>query len=148
VKSIDETKFNSHMKIKYIHKFNQYNTYENLSDMDIREMEEQIAPLISSIDDDELAKRFDYLMYTIEYADLKGLSASKPKNRVVTTAEKLSYKGSIEHVKKQEQLINIVQTNEYWEQADIFDHEKVRIAFRDLIKFLENFNKKITGEKH
>lgn len=135
--SIDETKFNSHMKIKYIHKFKQNNAYEDLQDIDIREIEEQVAPIIPAIDDDELAKRFDYLMYTIEYADLKGLSASRPKNRVVATAEKLSFKGSIEKVKRQEVLILKVQTNEYWEQADIFDHEVVRVAFRDLIKFLD-----------
>lgn len=140
---IDETKFNSRMKIKYIHKFNQRKAYENLKDFDVRELEEHIAPIIPAIDDDELAKRFDYLMYTIEYADLKGVIASRPKNRVVITAEKLTDKGSIEKVKKQEKLIFKVQTNEYWEEADIFDHEFVRVAFRDLIKFLDNQSKEI-----
>ncbi|MEA3422342.1 MAG: DEAD/DEAH box helicase family protein, partial [Bacillota bacterium] len=136
--AIDETKFNARMKLKYIHKFNQKNTFEVLKDLDVRELEEEIASIIPSIDDDELAKRFDYLMYTIEYADIKGKIASRPKNRVVSTAEKLSFKGSIEKVKIQEKLIYKVQTNEYWEEADIFDHETVRIAFRDLIKFLDS----------
>ena len=63
--------------------------------------------------------------------------AIKPKNRVVGTAEKLSSKGSIEKVKQQEDLIYKVQTNEYWETADLFEHEKVREAFRDLIKFID-----------
>lgn len=76
-------------------------------------------------------------MYTIEYADLKRIPAIKPKNRVVGTAEKLSSKGSIEKVKQQEDLIYKVQTNEYWETADLFEHEKVREAFRDLIKFID-----------
>ena len=87
VKSIDESKFNARMKLKFIHKFNQRNAYECLTDADLRELEENIAALIPAIEDDELAKRFDYLMYTIEYADLKKIPASKPKNRVVTTAE-------------------------------------------------------------
>jgi type I restriction enzyme, R subunit len=138
ISAIDETKFNSRMKIKYIHKFNQKNAYEDLKDIDIRELEEHIAPIIPAIDDDELAKRFDFLMYTIEYADLKGIAASRPKNKVVVTAEKLAYKGSIAKVKEQEELIFKVQTNEHWEEADIFDHELVRIAFRDLIKFLDS----------
>ena len=155
-RSIDESKFNARMKIQFLHKFSQERTYENLSDLDVRELEEHIAPLMSSIDDDELAKRFDYLMYTIEYADLKKLPAPKPKNRVVVTAEKLIYKGSIDKVKRQEALIYKVQTNEHWEEADIFDHEEVRQAFRELIKFLDsksgeiyytNFTDEITESK-
>ena len=138
VKSIDESKFNARMKLQLIHKFNQRNAYECLTDADLRELEENIAALIPAIEDDELAKRFDYLMYTIEYADLKKIPASKPKNRVVTTAEKLTHKGSIEKVKQKEVLIYKVQTNEHWEEADIFDHEEVREAFRDLIKFLDS----------
>jgi type I restriction enzyme R subunit len=138
VKAIDETKFNARMKLQFLHKFNQGSAFENLTDADVRELEEHVAPLVPAIDDDELAKRFDYLMYTIEYADLKRVPASKPKNRVVTTAEKLTFKGSIDKVKKQEALIYKVQTNEHWEEADIFDHEEVREAFRELIKFLDS----------
>lgn len=138
VKAVDETKFNARMKLQFLHKFNQDSAFESLTDADVRELEENVAPLIPSIDDDELAKRFDYLMYTIEYADLKRVPASKSKNRVVTTAEKLTFKGTIEKVKKQEALIYKVQTNEHWEEADIFDHEEVREAFRELIKFLDS----------
>ena len=126
------------MKLKYIHAYGQLEAFQCLSDTNVRELEENIAPLISSIDDDELAKRFDYLMYTIEYADLKKIVASKPKNRVVTTAEKLTYKGTIDKVKAQEELIYKVQTDEYWNEADIFDHEEVRQALRDLIQYIIN----------
>ncbi|QEK11607.1 DUF4145 domain-containing protein [Crassaminicella thermophila] len=138
---IDESKFTSRMKIQYIHKYNQKTAWNNISDIEARELEEHIAPLINPIDDDELAKRFDYLMLTIEYAHLKGFVASKPKMKVVDTAEELSNKGSIAIVKSQEELILRVQTNEFWEEADIFDYEVVRKAFRDLIKFLDkNFS--------
>ncbi len=156
VRSIDESKFNARMKIQFLHKYSQERTYESLSDSDIRELEEQVAPLISAIDDDELAKRFDYLMYTIEYADLRRIPASKPKNRVVVTAEKLTFKGSIDKVRMQEVLIYKVQTDEHWEEADIFDHEEVRKAFRELIRFLDtttgviyytNFKDEITESK-
>lgn len=62
-----------------------------------------------------------YLIFTIEYADLKGIVASKPKLKVVTTAEKLATKGTIAMVKRQEHLISKVQTDEFWEEADIFE---------------------------
>jgi len=138
VKSIDETKFDARMKIQYIHKYSQNNTYTDLKDCDIREIEEHIAPLIQSTDDDELAKRFDYLMYTIELAELRGIKASKSKNRVVETAMSLESKGTIQQVKKQKEILQIIQTDEYWNEADIFDHEEVRKALRELLKFLDS----------
>ncbi|KNF09942.1 type I restriction enzyme EcoKI R protein [Gottschalkia purinilytica] len=134
---IDENRFDSRMKIKYIHKYNKKDAWNNITDKDIRDLEENITPLIPSIEDDELAKRFDYLMLTIEYSDLKGIVASKPKMKVITTAEKLSTKGTIATVKRQEHLITKVQTDEFWQEADIFEYEIVRKAFRDLIKFLD-----------
>lgn len=137
IQLIDETKFNCRMKIQYIHKYNQNNAWVDLKEQDIRELEEHIASLITAIDDDELAKRFDFLMFTIELADLKGMVAIKPKLKVVSTADRLATKGSIPQVKRQEELIFKVQTNEFWQEADLFDYETVRVAFRDLIKFLE-----------
>ncbi len=140
INGIDETKFVGRMKIQYIDRYNQIDAWQDITDKELRELEDHIAPLIQSIDDDELAKRFDYLMLTIEYSDLKGAVASRPKMRVVTTAEGLSTKGSIAMVKRQEELISRVQTDEFWEEADIFDYEVVRKAFRDLVKFLDREN--------
>lgn len=135
--AIVESKFDAHMKLKFIHTYNQKNSWDDLTDQKKRELEEHIAPLIAAIDDDELAKRFDYLMLTIEYADLRGMIASKPKMKVVSTADRLSMKGSIPLVKHHEALILKVQTDEFWEVANIFDYEVVRKAFRELIKFID-----------
>lgn len=143
INMIDETKFNTRQKIEYIHKYKNIQQWEAISDKDIRDLEEHVAPLIPSIDDDELAKRFDYLMLTIEHAHLKGRIASKPKTKVVSTAEKLSHKGSIEQVKRQKEIIERVQTDDFWKVADVFDYELVRIALRELIKFLETSDTEI-----
>lgn len=134
---IDETRFNARMKIKYIHKFNKKSIWNDLTEQDVRDLAGHVAPLISAIRDDELAKRFDLLMLTIEFSDLKGLVATKPKGRVITTSDRLSRKASIPQVKMHEGLIRKVLTEVFWEEANIFDYELVRIAFRDLIKFLE-----------
>lgn len=136
--SLDEARFDCRMKLRYIHTYNQKNSWNALNDTDIRELAEYIAPLIPAIEDDELAKRFDYLMLTIELADLQGLQASKPKLKVVETADRLSTKGTIAAVKRQEAMILRIQTQEFWDEADLFDYEDVRIALRDLLKFLDS----------
>jgi type I restriction enzyme R subunit len=143
IKAIDESKFNAHMKIEYIYRYNKKDKWMDLSDNDLRDLEDHIAPLITAIDDDELAKRFDYLMLTIECADLKDMIASKPKMKVVTTADRLSTKGTIPQVLMHKELISRVQTKEFWEEADIFEYENVRESLRELIKFLERENTQI-----
>jgi len=143
VAQIDETRFNAKMKLKHIHTFNKREKWENITDTDSRELTEHIAPIIAPIDDDELAKRFDYLMYTIEFAHLTGKEASKPKMRVITTARDLSTKGNIAAVKNQEEIIRLVQSNEFWQEATLFDYEKVRQALRDLIQFIVGESRQI-----
>jgi type I restriction enzyme R subunit len=44
----------------------------------VSEIQELLAPLIISIADDELAKRFDNVMYSIEIAKLTARNAGKP----------------------------------------------------------------------
>ncbi len=143
LKKIDESKFDARMKIRYIHQYNQPDAFQDLGDVDVRLIEEHLAHLIPPIDEEEMAKRFDFLMYTIEYAELKGLDASKPKHKVVNTAEGLAKKGTIARVKAEKDLIYKVQTQEFWDKADLMDYEIVRIAFRELVRYLEHESKAI-----
>ncbi len=143
IKAIDETKFNARLNLKYLHKFNKAASFKALSDGDVRELDEFVAPLVMPISDDELAKRFDYLVYAIEYADLKGEPNLRHQKKLMNTAEKLATKGTIKKVKEQQKIINELQTNAYFENADLFQHEIVRLALRDLIKFLDSDSNQI-----
>jgi type I restriction enzyme R subunit len=143
VNNIDETRFSSQLRIEYIHRYNQSNKWENISDEMIRELETQIAPLITPVEENELAKRFDSLMYTIELAYLQGLVANKPKIKVIRTAERLAEKGNLSQVQRHADLIEHVQTDEYWQTSDLLAHETVREAFRDLLVLLEKENTEI-----
>ncbi len=142
IKAIDESLFNARMKLRFIHKYNKLESFGNISEIASSELEENLAPLVFPYDEDEMAKRFDLLMYTIELAILKGQIAAKPINRVMFTAEQLSHLGSIQKVKYQTETIEKVQTNEFWSEANIFDLENVRKALRDLIKYLEAVHQK------
>lgn len=137
VKNINIDRFNARMRLYLIDKYSDKKSFESLSEVDIFNLKEEIAPLIISIDDDEMAKRFDYLLYTIEFAYLDKKSFSRPKSKVVGTAEKLESKGSIGQVRKNKELIYRIQEEEFWEESDIFDYEVVRKALRELIKLID-----------
>ncbi|WPD22772.1 MAG: DEAD/DEAH box helicase family protein [Candidatus Electrothrix scaldis] len=140
VGTIDEELFSSRMRIEFIHKYKKPELWESISDEMVRELEREVSPLLPAQDGNELAKRFDYLIYMIELAQLQGLPASKPRGKVMQTASRLDEKGHLAQIKVHAALIAEVQTGEYWERASIFDHEMVRTALRDLLVLLEKEN--------
>ena len=143
VNHIDTSLFEAKMHLEYVHKYKNPEAWVALSESAPLELADHIALIVDPIEDDELAKRFDYLMLTIEYAELTGKIASKPKLKVISAADKLSQKGTIPTVKAQEKIIKDLLTNEHWENASIFDHEKVRLALRDLIKYIDHVQQDI-----
>ncbi|MDP8219821.1 MAG: DEAD/DEAH box helicase family protein, partial [Candidatus Stygibacter frigidus] len=143
VLGIDESKFNSRIEIKYIHRYNKWEAWQDITDIDLMALREHIAPLIIKIEEDELSKRFDFLMYSLEFAWLKGYSAGKPVRKVIATAESLLGKMNIPMVKAEEEIIIKASKETFWEKANILDQEQVRKALRELIKFLEYQAKKV-----
>src|SRR5699024_1412083 len=107
------------------------------------ELKEHIGPLILPLDDDEMAKRFDQVMYTIEFAYLTANNVTKPIRHVVTTAERLSELATIPQVLEHRELLIRVQSDAFWKQATIFELEEVRTVVRELVRFLEKESQKI-----
>ncbi|NLJ40760.1 MAG: DEAD/DEAH box helicase family protein, partial [Clostridiales bacterium] len=140
---INRDRFSANMRLHLIDKYSNIDAFGSLNGKDVQELKDEISPLIISLDEDELAKRFDYLMYTIQFAYLDKRPIGKPKGRVINTAEKLENKGSIAQVKVQGGLIGRIQTEEFWEEADVFDYEIVRQALRDLIKLIDRDQREI-----
>ncbi|WP_342559799.1 DEAD/DEAH box helicase family protein [Psychrobacillus sp. FSL W7-1457] len=143
VRALNDENFRIRQHLQYVHKYQNEENWQALTVVQTNEVKEKISPLITPIDDDELAKRFDLLMLTIELASLQSNNATKPIRRVVDTAEALSKLGTIPQVLAQKDIIDDVRTSEFWEEASIADLEKVRIALRDLIRYIERSNQKV-----
>ncbi len=137
VAALDDKRFDVKMRLRYVHKYNKVSAFNQIGDTEIIDLEDNIAPLILPYDDDELAKRFDFLMYAIMFAYLKGQTASKQIIKVASTAKNLSKIGNIEKVKRQAEVIKQVQIEDFWQTAGLCDMEKVRVALRDLVKYIE-----------
>lgn len=137
VKSLNEDNFMVRMNLEYVHKYKNDDSWRALGTLDVGDIKKYISPLIISLNDDELAKRFDLVMYTIELSYLQNTNASRGIRSVIDTAEQLSKLGTIPQVKEQKYIIEKVMTEEFWENADIFELNVVREALRDLIKYLE-----------
>jgi type I restriction enzyme R subunit len=123
---------------KTVEKYKDPNAWNALSDLDVKELFDHIAPLMREIDQDEMAKRFDVLMLDIQIAILNGEKKQAGLiQKVVKTAGKLSKKASIPSVAQKMGYIRDAQDKTFWQAGDIPGIEKLRIELRDLIKFLD-----------
>lgn len=134
---LNEDNFRVKMELRYVHKYRDNNAWLALSTIDVNDIKEHVSSLINPLNEDEFAKRFDVVMYTIQLAKLQNSNATKPIKSVIQTAEELSKLGTIPEVQAQKHTIEKVKTDEFWEAADIFELDAVREALRELLKYLQ-----------
>ena len=143
VEVLNEDGYLVRMHLPYVHKYKNREVWQSIGELAQNDIKEHIAPIVNSINDDELAKRFDLVMYTIQLAKLQNLGAKRGIKNVMQTAERLSKLGTIPEVKEKKAVIERVMTSEFWEEDNIFDMDKVREDLRELLKYLEKVNQKI-----
>ena len=137
IKSLNEENFLVKMNLKYVHKYKNKKEWEALNTGSVIELKDYVAMLITPLNDDELAKRFDLVMYNIQLAYLQGKNATKGIKSVINTAEQLSKLGTIPQILEKKYVIEKAMTESFWESADIFEVDEVRESLRDLLKYLE-----------
>ncbi len=128
---------------RYVEAYRNLLTWNNLETAEISEIKEHIAPIIKPKKDDELARRFDYLMYSIDLGILQSKNVQAPIDIVVSTAAALSQKYSIPQVKAQQATIEKVQNDDFWENATIIELDQVREAMRNLLQYLDKLYRPI-----
>lgn len=143
VRGLNQESFRVKMHQRYVETYKNKEAWQSLGTGNSSEIKEHISPLITPLNDDELAKRFDYLIYTVDLAYLQNKNASKPIRSIVQTADELAKLGTIPQVMEKKYIIEKVRTEEFWESADVLELEEVRLALRALIKFIEKQKQKI-----
>lgn len=141
--NLDDSSFRVKRHFMYVEKYRRLENWNNLESIPVAEIREHIAPLVKEDDGDELAKRFDYLIYSIDLGILQSRNVGKQINVVIQTAEALSHKMTIPQVKKHRKIINQVQTEEFWENVNIMELDVVRDAMRELLQYLDVIHKPI-----
>ncbi|HHW61998.1 MAG TPA: DEAD/DEAH box helicase family protein [Syntrophomonadaceae bacterium] len=143
IKQLNRDNFQVKQHLRFVDRYSVIEAWNNLGIIDVSEIKEHISPLIIPDSEDEMAKRFDYLVFTIELAYLLGKPANRAKDNVVKTAYALSSLSTIPQVLDKKEIIQKVQTDDFWLEADLFEFEMVREALRDLIRFIEGDKRKI-----
>lgn len=143
VVELNDNSFIVKRHLRYVELFRNLSSWNNLETIEISNIKEHISPIIKLKRDDELAKRFDYLLYSVELGFLQSKNVQAPVNIVVQTAELLSHKYTIPQVDAQRTVIERVQTKNFWDDASILELDTVRLAMRGLLQYLDKIRRKI-----
>lgn len=135
---LNDDSFRVKLRRKYVDIYRQIENWQDLDTSKIADIKQNIAPIVPVTDKDELARRFDYTMYSIILGTLNQTNINRFVAMVNTSCEKLAGKYTIPQVAAQRQLIDRIIQDGYWAEADIFAFEEAREALRELMQFLDN----------
>jgi type I restriction enzyme R subunit len=132
-------------KRKLVERYSEPKAWEKLGMEQQIELASDVAGLPSElIDDDQEAKQFDLLMLRLQLAVLlHEPSFQRLRNQVIEIAGLLEEASTIPMVQQQLELIQEIQSEEFWQDVTTPMLENVRKKLRSLIKLIEK-GKRIT----
>ena len=135
---LNDDSFRVKLRRKYVDIYRQIENWQDLDTSKIADIKQNIAPIVPVTDKDELARRFDYTMYSIILGTLNQTNINRFAVMVTTSCQKLAGKYTIPQVAAQRQLIDRIIQDGYWAEADIFAFDQAREALRELMQFLDS----------
>lgn len=138
-------------KRRAIEPFLERKYWDNIDDAKFTELENQISQLpteAEAFNSDEqlnhLSHRFDSLVLTMQLDLLvKGMISETSRGRVIEFAEQLEAKSTIPAVQAQLQLIQDIQTQEFWQDIHLVTLEELRRKLRNLMFALDKDKKEM-----
>lgn len=141
VKNLNKDSFMVKNKIHYIELYSKEKTWVYISTIDLMDIKENLIPLFTSIDDNEDAKRFDNLMYQLQVKRIRQDKTNRCENLIVDTVGELEKLGTVPQIREKQDLILKVAETDYIKEADFWDIEEVRTELRNLIQFIDPYNR-------
>lgn len=141
IKNLNKDSFMVKNKIHYIELYSKEKTWVYISTIDLMDIKENLISLFTSIDDNEDAKRFDNLMYQLQVKRIRQDKTNRCENLIVDTVGELEKLGTVPQIKEKQDLILKVAETDYIKEADFWAIEEVRTELRNLIQFIDPYNR-------
>ncbi len=142
IESFDKDSFRIRNKRAIIDKYSAIEAWQHINDLNYEEIKENLIPLFYLDDDDEWAKRFDNIIYSLQIRKILGKRHSVQINYVVSFMEDLMKLGTIPLIQAKRDYIIKASNEENLERMGFFEMEQLRIELRDLIKLIDHNGKK------
>lgn len=143
IESLNELDFRVRMVLDTVYSYRKLESWQNLTAVTSETIQKNLSPLLFDEDkEDEMARRFDLWLLHIQLGQLTAKSSTVHISQVMKTARALSAIGNIPQVFEQAEIIRKVQEPEFWKEVNLSDLEKIRLAIRDLLQFLDKTDRK------
>lgn len=130
--------------LRYVETYRCLSSWNRLETVEITDIKQHVSPLIKPKKENELARRFDYLIYSIGLGILQSKNVQKPVNIVVQTAEiLLATKSKVPQVATQKAVLEKVVTPDFWQTVNVLELDIVRVAMRELLQYIDKVATKI-----
>ena len=157
VAAMNRENFIVRMHLEAVGRFQQRESWEQLTQSDVDVLQSEVAELPSEIDTDDIESRlFDLTALKMQLTLAEGDTSTfeQHRRRVVEIAMLLEEKSTIPAVAAQLAYLTSVQESAFWEGIALNDLEKLRLRLRVLVQFLDkktrtvvytDFQDEITG---
>lgn len=138
VVSLDEEFVSVRLHRAAVEKFKQEAAYTFIGELDLNQLQTEIAPLVHNDESDIDALRFDKLMYGFMCALCSGIRAGTYRNKLISISVGLQQMVTIPQVKEKLDVLQEITSEGFFENISALDLERIRKELRGIVKFLVN----------
>lgn len=125
-------------KRRLVQKYQKPESWTELTEDKIAELEHEIAGLPTEKEPEQLeTKMFDLLLIRLQTAVFTGVDFQRMRKQVVEIAIALEASAAIPPIKAQLPLIQDLQSDDWWQGVSVVMLEQVRLRLRQLVKLIE-----------
>ncbi len=118
-------------------KFRDSERWQFISEVDVLDLKNEIAPLLPKSMENEMAKKFDLLALYVQLGMVdENFGSERHVAQITKIVDALRDRASIPDIKAKMPLLNEVMTVEFWDNRTLASIENMRKEIRDLLKYL------------
>lgn len=143
ITTLDTKRFIVRQQHRLVTEYSARTRWESISRGDLNDIKNHLSRLvIPPTGDDELARRFDVIMLTMQLAYIAPDKTIHNQSSIVSNiSTSLLKKQNIPDIARNAELLKQIASPEYWKNATIVNMEEVRVAIRELLKYLDKINR-------
>ena len=120
-----------------VSKYRDPEVWQYISEVDVLDLKNEIAPLLPKSMENELAKKFDLLSLYVQLGLVdETFESGVHEAQITQIVDALRKQASVPDIKAKMPLLNEVMTSAFWSNKTLFSIENMRKEIRDLLKYL------------
>lgn len=121
-----------------VSKYRDAAAWQYISEVDVLDLKNEIAPLIPTGGGNELAKKFDLFALYVQLGMVdKNFDSTRYESQITLIADALRKRASIPDIQAKMPLLNEIMTSAFWCNKTLASIENMRLQIRDLLKYLD-----------